>query len=230
MNENFVYIKSHEKYVKAVMFYADENNNLYCDKALTKAVTKDELKEAFLLGAFVEINKSVPGILLAHTYALSEDGTRSSIYCGGDEFYSAVDIVEDDNAAGVSLTAFEVGDVATYIKFDTSKETELVETLNALFAENPDEDQITFVGYDNGDNNSGMVVAAGNIDGTYALIVPNGDMPVIVYATGEINMGEITGVPGWQNLDENNTYTLNEGLTVSELVSADSVNGIVFGK
>ena len=211
------------------MLYADENNNLYCDKALTKAITKDELKEAFLLGAFVEINPSVSGVALAHTYALSTDGTRASIFCGGDEFYSAVDVVEDDNT-DVSLTAFEVGDVATHIKFDTSKEAELVDALNALFAENPDEDQITFVGYDNGDNNSGMVVSAGNIDGTYALIVPNGDMPVIVYATGEINMGEITVVPGWQNLDENNTYTLNEGLTVSELVSDKSVNGIIFGK
>ena len=42
MNDNYVYIKSHEQHVKAVLLYADDNKVLYRDKALTVGITKSE--------------------------------------------------------------------------------------------------------------------------------------------------------------------------------------------
>ena len=141
--------------------------------------------------------------------------------------------------APVKLTPFNVGDVVTTIKFDTSKESELVDLLNTLFTENPNEDQITLVSYDLASTTTispdGPIVAAANTgNGVYTLITGNGDVPVPIYSTGEFNIVGITGVQGWQNLDGNNTFTLNfsgEDLTVVEINSkAANVNGVVFGK
>ena len=147
--------------------------------------------------------------------------------------YLMVKELVEGGASGGTLTAFAVGDVATYIKFDTSKEAELLAFLQGL--DYGSEGQVNLISYDNGTNESGspltgVVLMACNFGETYMLMSANGDMPTPIYSTGDFAMDTIVVVPGWQNLDENNVWTLAGSYTVSDLVSAESWNGILAGK
>ena len=111
MNDNYVYIKSHEQHVKAILLYADENKVLYRDKALTVGVTKSELKEAFLLGAFVVLNADDAKYLdIAVSLSESEGGSRYEILTANNiTFYSMEETIDDEKLLAVGETIKAIG-------------------------------------------------------------------------------------------------------------------------
>lgn len=134
--------------------------------------------------------------------------------------------------AGVSLTAFSVGDNVYAIKFDTSKEAELLAFLQSL--DYGSEGQVNLISFDNGTNESGapltgVVLMAATFGETYMLMSANGDMPTPIYSTGDFAMDTIVIVPGWQNLDENNVWKLDGQYTISEITNSESWNGVLAG-
>ena len=108
----------------------------------------------------------------------------------------------------------------------------MLDAINEFFAQNPEAEQDIFISYENDEMSAGMILSVANFGNAYALAVPQGDMPVVVYATSDFDLGGgISGVEGWQNLDSNNSYTFEQGLIVSEIsTTGESLNGVVFGK
>ena len=84
-----IYKSSEEKYVKTVVLYADDSK-LYHDADHKKAVTKDELFEAFMVG--VAVCTAEGTYVKAVKYV--DNGAEASIYAD-DAALSSVTPVED---------------------------------------------------------------------------------------------------------------------------------------
>lgn len=79
MNKEIIYAKADEKFVKAVVLYADASKALFYDKeAKTDKVSKADLQELFTTGVVIVMNKEFYApICLKSTGLISYDGTQA---------------------------------------------------------------------------------------------------------------------------------------------------------
>lgn len=84
--ENFIYKTLDEKHVKAVLLYPNTDKKLYHDAEFKKPVTKDSLREIFLLGAFIV---GASGAMTMAT-AFSVSGDTATVTAGENSYTSVV--------------------------------------------------------------------------------------------------------------------------------------------